>query len=132
MSASIDDPLDTDGPAAPPRANGELVFTAPWQSRLFGATMQLRESGRLDWDRFRDGLIDQIARHEQELAAEQPADPAAYDYWGCWQRALEDLLADIGLVGGEELAARSTELAARPDGHDHDHHHDHGHHHDHD
>ena len=36
------DPLDTEGPAAPPRANGELVFTAPWQSRIFGTTMHLR------------------------------------------------------------------------------------------
>ena len=126
MAASTDDPLDADGPAAPPRANGELVFTDPWQSRLFGATMQLRESGRLDWDRFRDGLIDQIGRHEQELAAREPPDPEAYDYWGCWQRALEALLAETGLVGNDELAARSSELASRPGGHDHSHHdHDH-------
>ncbi len=117
--ARTDDSLDADGPAAPPRANGELVFTAPWQSRLFGTTMQLRESGRIDWERFRRGLIEEIGRHEDD------------DYWGCWQRALEGLLAEIGLVDGGELAARARELAARPPGHDHSHNHDHSHDHDH-
>ena len=28
--------LDLQGPAAPPRANGELVFEQPWQGRAFG------------------------------------------------------------------------------------------------
>jgi len=128
---TVDDPLDVEGPAAPPRANGELVFTEPWQSRLFGTTMRLHEAGRIDWERFRQGLIGEIAGHERDLEA----DPARsldddYDYWGCWQRALESLLDEIGLLPAGEVAARSAELAARPEGHDHgqhDHHHDHGH-----
>ena len=37
--------LDSDGPAAPPRRNGELAFEAPWESRLFGVTMALVRSG---------------------------------------------------------------------------------------
>ena len=119
MTASTDDPLDTEGPAAPPRANGELVFTAPWQSRLFGATMQLRETGRLDWDRFRQGLIEQIGRHQHALRADPDRGDDDYDYWGCWQHALEDLLAEAGLVGAGELTARSEELAARPADHEH-------------
>ncbi len=127
-AASTDDPLDADGPAAPPRTNGELVFTAPWQSRLFGATMQLRESGRLDWERFRQGLIGQIGRHESALADDPERTDEDYDYWGCWQLALEGLLAEIGVVDDGELATRSAELAARPAGHDHDHSHDHGDH----
>ncbi|MFD9651474.1 hypothetical protein [Streptomyces mirabilis] len=28
-------PLDIEGPAAPPRSNGELVFAEPWESRAF-------------------------------------------------------------------------------------------------
>ncbi len=126
------DPLDTEGPAAPPRANGELVFTAPWQSRLFGATMQLRQSGQLDWDRFRDGLITQIGRHERDLEADPDRSLDDYDYWGCWQLALEDVVAEVGLVDPGELAERSTVLAARPAGHDHGHSHDHEHSHEHD
>lgn len=115
------DVLDADGPAAPPRANGELVFADPWQSRLFGTTMQLRESGRLDWERFRHGLIAEIDRHQRALADDAEPDVAAYDYWGCWQRALENLLATTGLVPAEDLAARSAELTNRPASHDHPH-----------
>ncbi|MFF3919955.1 hypothetical protein ACFYZB_42375 [Streptomyces sp. NPDC001852] len=29
-------PLDTEGPAAPPRSNGELLFAEPWESRACG------------------------------------------------------------------------------------------------
>lgn len=33
-------PLDVDGPAAPPRANGELVFAEPWESRAWLAALE--------------------------------------------------------------------------------------------
>lgn len=98
--------LDVDGPAAPPRLNGELVFEAPWQSRVFGVTMALCEAGTLDWAAFRDRLIANIAARPDE-------------YWATWQDALEAELdaragLDPGLVGG-----RAAELALRPHGHDH-------------
>ncbi|MGH1490535.1 MAG: nitrile hydratase accessory protein [Acidimicrobiales bacterium] len=123
------DPLDIDGPAAPPRDNGELVFTAPWQSRMFATTMRLHESERIEWERFRSGLIREIAEHERAIT-----DTADYDYWGCWQRALEGLLNELSVVSSSELSATADVLAARPAGHDHDHgdhdhSHDHGHHH---
>ncbi|MEM8922157.1 MAG: nitrile hydratase accessory protein [Actinomycetota bacterium] len=124
------DPVGLSGPAAPPRANGELVFTAPWQSRLFAATMALRERDVIDGERFRQGLIAAIADHTAALEREG-AVAEAYDYWGCWQRALERLLAETGLVADGALGRRSRELSARPHGHDHRHHHDddHGHEH---
>ncbi|MEM9134723.1 MAG: nitrile hydratase accessory protein [Actinomycetota bacterium] len=101
---------------APPRDNGELVFTAPWQSRLFATTMALRERGLLAWEPFRQALIAHIADHTGSLTS---AD--AYDYWGCWQAALEERLADTGLVAAATLDGRSAELATRPGGHDHPH-----------
>ena len=63
--------LDQDGPAAPPRTNGELVFESPWESRLFGLTMSLHEAGLFDWEEFRSLLIEAIgiwdaARHPEE------------------------------------------------------------------
>ena len=57
--------LDEDGAAAPPRENGELAFSAPWESRLFGLTMALVEAGRLDWEAFRGRLIGAIAAWEE-------------------------------------------------------------------
>jgi nitrile hydratase accessory protein len=103
--------LDLDGPAAPPRKNGELVFRAPWESRLFGLTMTLQRSGAFGWEEFRARLIDAIAAAE--------ADPEHYSYWRCWQRAFESLLEAKGLCAGGDLDARTRTLAARPPGHDH-------------
>lgn len=112
----LNDPTDTDGPGAPPRANGELVFTESWQPRVFATTMRLREQGRLDWETFRQGLIGQIAAHEAELTH-----PDDYDYWGCWLRALEEVVVATEVVRAPELALTAQTLAARPPGHDHDH-----------
>lgn len=106
------DPLDVDGPAAPPRTNGEVVFTASWQLRLFAATVHLRDEGLLEWEHFRQRLIAEIAAHEQELA-----EPEAFDYWGCWQRALEGLLGETGLIVAAELDATSQAVAGRPPDH---------------
>ena len=56
--------LPAEGPGAPPRANGELVFQAPWESRIFGVTLALYEAGRFEWSEFQSRLIAAIARHE--------------------------------------------------------------------
>jgi hypothetical protein len=43
---------DLDGVAEPPRKNGELVFEAAWEGRLFGVTMALHEAGAFAWEEF--------------------------------------------------------------------------------
>lgn len=81
------DLLDVDGPAAPPRSNGELVFEAPWEARVFGLAAAVVET-RFDGDRepFRQRLIAAIA-----------ADPER-PYWESWAVALEDLVTTAGLL----------------------------------
>ena len=121
--------LDEDGAAAPPRENGELAFSAPWESRLFGLTMTLVEAGRLDWEAFRQRLIARIAAWEKQAAGE------SWNYWQRWREAFEDSLEAAGLVAAPEIDGLTRRLAARPHGHDHhhDHHDDHDdHHHRHD
>ncbi|GAA4909938.1 nitrile hydratase accessory protein [Actinomycetospora succinea] len=121
--------LDTAGPAAPPRANGELVFAEPWESRAFGMAVSLADAGAFTWDAFRDRLVARIAAWEAEHGAGGPGAPE-FRYYACWLDALEDVLVDGGALGGDDVAARSTELAARPAGHDHrddEHGHGHGH-----
>jgi nitrile hydratase accessory protein len=106
--------LDTDGHAAPPRSNGELVFQAPWESRLFGVTISLYRSGLFEWDEFRGLLIEEIAAWEGE-----GHDKAEWSYYERWQAALERLLAAKKLWSADELATRVEALASRPAGHDH-------------
>ena len=108
--------LDLDGPAAPPRRNGELAFEAPWEGRLFGVTLALCEAGRFEWEEFRRLLIEEIGRSD---AGRAPAGRSSY--YARWQAAFERLLAAKGLCGAAELDARVRALESRPAGHDHAH-----------
>ena len=105
------------GPSAPPRANGELVFDAPWQSRAFGVTAALADAGRLDWAGFQAALIGRVA-----IADEAGEDTGTPDgYWRCWLDALGAVTAATGQVDPTTWDRRSNEFTARSSGHDHDH-----------
>ena len=86
----------------PPRANGELVFEAPWESRAFGIAIALQERGTLDYEAFRALLAREIAG--------QPG-----PYYERWQAALERVLAGQGLVLPGEIDARAAALASHRD-----------------
>jgi nitrile hydratase accessory protein len=107
--------LDAEGPAAPPRSNGELVFAAPWESRAFGMAMALHDGGLFDWEDFRQQLIRAVARAE--------AAGGEFSYYRCWLEALQAVLDDRGLVDIAAVESRAAELACRPAGHDHRHEH---------
>jgi nitrile hydratase accessory protein len=115
--------LDVDGPAAPPRSNGELVFAEPWEGRAFGLTMALVHGGVLDYETFRTALIEAIQAWE---SAARPGEQ--FHYYRCWLAALEQVLGRAGLVSESAVIERSVQFAARPAGHDHRHgDHDHTH-----
>lgn len=125
MTASVE--LDVDGPAAPPRSNGELVFAEPWESRAFGLAMNLNNAGAFVWDEFRERLIFRIGEWEA-----RHAEGECFSYYDCWVRALEDVAVDRDLLPAGAVQARALELAERPAGWDHGHDHgDEDHHHDH-
>jgi nitrile hydratase accessory protein len=115
-------PLDIDGPAAPPRSNGELVFAEPWESRAFGMAVSLYEAGAFTWPEFQAALVARIGAWESMPARDEP-----YHYYQLWLAALEDVLIDAGAVSTDEIAVRMQALAQRPLGHDHRDDHDHPH-----
>jgi nitrile hydratase accessory protein len=115
-------PLDIDGPAAPPRSNGELVFREPWESRAFGMAVSLCEAGAFAWPAFQAALIARIGAFQTTSARDEP-----YDYYQLWLAALEDVLVGAGAVSTEEITGRVQTLAQRPRGHDHRDDHDHPH-----
>ena len=82
---------DMTGAAALPRRNGELVFEAPWQGRIFGIALAIVRRIGVDWSEFQRRLIAAIA-----AAPDAP-------YYDCWLAALERLVVDHGLVLHEEL-----------------------------
>lgn len=114
MSADTIGTLDADGATALPRSNGELVFEAPWQSRVFGAAVALQRSGALEFEEFRAELIDEIQAWQ---LSHDPADEG-WAYYARWQAALERVLERRGLVPTTELDGRAATLA-RAWSHDH-------------
>lgn len=121
MTAAVS--LDVEGPAAPPRSNGELVFTEPWESRAFGLALALHDAGAFEWEDFRRQLIAHIDAWERDHPAGEQ-----WNYYRCWLHALEAVVVDTGVLGSGDVLARAETLATRPAGHDHD---DHDHRHDH-
>jgi nitrile hydratase accessory protein len=107
-------PLDAEGPAAPPRSNGELVFAEPWESRAFGMAVALYEAGMFTWPRFQAALIARIAAWENAHAWGEP-----WNYYQHWLGALEDVLTGEGAVSAADVTARARTLAGRAPGEDH-------------
>jgi nitrile hydratase accessory protein len=86
------------GAEALPRINGEIVFSAPWEGRVFGLAVALVRAHGLHWDEFRRRLIATIA-----------ADPSR-PYFESWAVALETLVVELGLAERTEVAHRAATL----------------------
>jgi nitrile hydratase accessory protein len=89
---------------AVPRKNGEMVFAAPWEGRVFGMAVALSDEQVYDWNDFRDRLVAEIA------AAEQHGDVSGY--YERWLASFERLLLEMGAITAEELDSRTAEFAA--------------------
>ncbi len=95
-------------------ANGELLFEAPWQGRVFAIARILCEQGLYHWDDFRKALIRRIDDWDQNQQRDEP-----YAYYDHFLAALTDLLEDKALFDLSELTSRDALLNQRPHGHDH-------------
>ncbi len=113
MSGSTDT-MALEDVLAPPLANGELVFAAPWQGRIFGMARSLCEAGYYSWDDFRLKLIEQVRGWDRAEDVE-----GDYHYYDLFLAALETLLVEKSLIESGELSHRVHEYLVRP--HDHDH-----------
>ncbi len=89
---------------AVPRRNGELVFGAPWEGRVFGMAVALSENRAFAWDEFRERLVAEIA------AAEAHGDGSGY--YERWLASFERLLLETGVLTTDELDARTAEFTA--------------------
>ena len=73
---------------APPMANGEVVFEAPWQSHVFGMAVALSEQGLYPWSDFQQSLIDEVGIWDEDHAQQEQGQDEAYPYFEIFQRAL--------------------------------------------
>ncbi len=93
---------DMGGSSALPRKNGELVFDAAWEARVFGMTISMHERKLFDWNEFRDELIEEIGEADQHGGES--------NYYERWLDAFEHLLVEKGLLSSDELAARLADF----------------------
>lgn len=106
-----------DGEIAPPTTNGEVVFAAPWQGRVFGMARLLAEEGYYSWDDFRAHLIEKIGVWDRSAESEDPSE--TYRYYDHFLAAFQSLLAEKGLLDRTLIESRHQAFAQRPHGHDH-------------
>lgn len=76
------------GPDAP-------AFDEPWQAEAFALTVALHERGVFSWSEWAQALSAQVK------APGAAADGS--DYYDCWLRALETLLAGKGLAAPADI-----------------------------
>jgi nitrile hydratase accessory protein len=109
-AAELEPGLDLEGSAAYPRRNGQPEFAAPWQSRAFGMAMALHQSGAIDWEEFREKLVERIAAAERATEGELARDDDGFLYYERWMGALTELLIELGVLDAGELGARAAEF----------------------
>ena len=112
-----------EGVEALPRKNGELVFDALWEGRVFGMAVALNDQGAYPWRDFRDQLVERIS--EADASGDEST------YYERFLAAFERLALEKGLVTNDELEKRTQEYASgeRDDFEDDHDHGEHGHHH---
>jgi cobaltochelatase CobN len=93
--------VDMGDDLAIPRRNGELVFEAPWEGRIFGLAVALSDRQAFAWDEFRDRLAAEIAIAEEQVDGSS--------YYERWLASFERLLLETSVLSAEELDARTAE-----------------------
>lgn len=88
-------------PDSPPRSQGKLLFSQPWQRDLFGLALALSKQGCFEWEAFRQQLIAAIGRWERLPCGDQPA----WDYYECFLQALQAVLHEHALLTPADLEA---------------------------
>lgn len=78
------------------------VFSAPWEAQVFAMAVQFSEAGLFTWKEWAKVFSAEIA--EQEKIGYEPV----RDYYHCWARALEKILAAKGKISDADLT-RSVE-----------------------
>ncbi len=83
----------------PPSAPGldEQVFSEPWQAQAFAMVVALHERGLFSWGEWARALSGEIK--QPGVAGD------GGDYYDCWLRALERLIAAKGVAGKREVDA---------------------------
>ncbi|WP_299812039.1 nitrile hydratase accessory protein [uncultured Roseibium sp.] len=85
-------------PDLPLDRDGEPVFGAPWEARVFAMTVKAHEAGLFTWKEWTQAL-------GAELAGDGETAPESPGYYDRWLAVFETLLTAKGVAAGGQLAA---------------------------
>lgn len=88
-------------PRLPLDRDGEPVFTAPWEARVFAMTLQAHEAGVFSWSEWAEAL-------GAELALDGDGSRETSAYYDHWINAFEKLLAAKGVAPSSRLSELKT------------------------
>lgn len=78
-------------------SEGGDVFSAPWEAQVFAMAVQFSEAGLYSWKEWTGVFSAEIAA--QEKVGYEPV----RDYYHCWARALEKILAAKGHITESDM-----------------------------
>ncbi|MBL4666870.1 MAG: nitrile hydratase accessory protein [Sneathiella sp.] len=87
-----------------PRDDEGPVFDEPWQAQAFALTVQMSEAGHFSWSDWANTFGAEIAR-----ATKDGRGCGNEDYYLCWLKALETILAETGIASLELQKTRKEE-----------------------
>jgi nitrile hydratase accessory protein len=95
-------PDSDDGPPIPREAREEPAFREPWEAQAFALAVALNDRGVFTWAEWVRTLAATI-----QVAAVRPQDDDGSAYYQYWLKALEQLVAEKGLVAAPTLSTRT-------------------------
>jgi nitrile hydratase accessory protein len=99
----------------PSTAEGEAMFSQPWELRAFAIAVAAYHGGQFEWAEFQRELIAAIQQWERGDRTEP------WSYYERWLDALENLLAAKGSFDDTALDERTKAVLAVPRNADHHH-----------
>lgn len=91
-------------------------FEHPWEIRAFAMAVTAHRELSFDWTRFQAALIESIEKWESERV---DTGGSAWSYYQHWVVALEQVLAECGVVGEAEVDSQMREVLGQPPNRNH-------------
>lgn len=83
-------------------ADGDMVFTEPWEAKAFAIVVTLAQAGYFTWSEW----VDCFSTHVERATNAEVAGNVSKTYYEQWVDAAEDLLVSKGLTSAEQLFAK--------------------------
>lgn len=103
------DAIDAIARQLPTSGRADLVFEAPWQSRIFAIVVALVKDGRFPWKDFQSQLVKEIS--DAETGSTQKASTSLEgEYFRHWLTAVEATLKEFDFANEGDVENKVADL----------------------